>query len=181
MFRVTRRFHVLKHLRQRGDIQSETSSSLNRGSKSRFSRMSFRRLTSRSKSRSVRISSPLQVTRETDVKNENDDQNLRTHSRSSASVEGRQSNGIDTVDDGVVYATICHDSFGNNKNKSTDDNKSTRKCPEEVIVRRRPSRRHQRDQEDENNTCSDASCSHASSDVSKHKRRVVFLEKQVLH
>ena len=179
MFRVTRRFHVLRHLRQRGDIQSETSNSLNRGSKSRFSRMSFRRLTSRSKSRNVRISSPLQVTREADVKQESDNQNLKTYSRNSASKEGRSSEGIDTVDDGVVYATICHDNLGKNKTKSTDDN-GTRQGPEELVVRRRPSRRHRRDQDDENNSCSDASCSHTSSEVSKHKRRVVFLEKQVL-
>ena len=179
MFRVTRRFHVLRHLRQRGDNHSGTSDSLDRNSKSRFSRMSFRRLTSRSKSRNVRISSPLQVSRETNANQENDRPNSRTYARTSTSAADLQSQGVDTVDDGVVYATICHENFVRAKKKSSKDN-LTKQDQEEIVVRRRPPRRHRSQLDDESNSCSDTSYTHSSSEVNKHKRRVVFLEKQVL-
>ena len=117
MFRVTRRFHVLRHLRQRGDNHSGTSNSLDRNSKSRFSRMSFRRLTSRSKSRNVSISSPLQVSREMNANQENEQASSRTYSRTSTTAVDPQSQGVDTVDDGVVYATICHENVGRTKKK----------------------------------------------------------------
>ena len=179
MYRVTRRFHVLRHLRQRGDIQSETSNSLDRSSKSRFSRMSFRRLTSRSKSRNVKISSPLQVTREGEFNHDSEGQYSRAPSRTTTPAEGRQDQGIDTVDDGVVYATICHESLGKSRIEPPDKNGPKRES-ETVTVRRRPPRRHRSDLDDDNNSFSDASSSHTSSEVNKHKRRVIFLERQVL-
>ena len=185
VYRVTRRFHVLRHLRQRGDTQTGNPSTFTRtrSTSSRFSRMSFRRLTSRSKSRNVKISSPLQVTRDSTTSQGNiDPRSKRQDSNDSSTHNIEENEGTDTVDDGIVYATICHESLDKNKKKQNNENQlGAKEEKDEVTVRRRPPRRRRHTHDDENNSYSDASCSNNRiSDVDKHKRRVVFLEKQVL-
>ena len=182
VYRVTRRFHVLRHLRQRGDTQSgNTNSFTRRPNSSRFSRMSFRRLTSRSKSRNVKISSPLQVTRDSATSQGNIDPSSKTQTRNSSAHTSEQNEGTDTMDDAVVYATICHENLDNNKKKHINEKQSGGKEEkDELTVHRRPPRRRRHTHDDDNNSCSDASFSNRTSEVDKHKRRVVFLEKQVL-
>ena len=179
VFRVTRRFHVLRHLRQRGGSQSGSLGSSNKESSSRFTRMSFRRLTSRSRSRNLKISSPLQVNRGSSGFGEQPQEtNIKPSLYNTSSQIEEQTQRVDTVDEGVVYATLLHENVSKEKRSSERKGQVGNDMKDPVTARRRPSRRRRHQYETDDNSGSDGSS--RSYEIDKHKRRVVFLEQQVL-
>ena len=143
--------------------------------------MSFRRLTSRSKGRNIKISAPLQVARDADATRTRRDSREKPHSISNENGPKQSTQSHDTVDNAVIYASIRHENIAHRKNKSQNDpNSDGAEEQNGMVVRRRPPRRRWHTNEDENRTCSDASPNNTSSEIDRYKRRVVFLEKQVL-